>query len=255
MSLTNKTITSTAWSTGGLFVGQGLNLLRLAVLARLLTPEDFGVYAMVMVFYMFLTNAGDLGSSAVIVQRRELTRSLLGTVFWLNVGFGALLGLVCVRPRPRGRRALRGAQGGHAARVDGRCCSRSRRSATCTRRSLRRELRFKRLTGRRSRGQRDLPRSPPSTSPGAASATSPSACRCDLPRADLHVAAVAGDALPPGDGVFDRDDFRSILGFSVNLTAFNFVDYAAVKRGTSSSSASSSEAPRSAPTTSASGWC
>ena len=224
MSLTNKTITSTAWSTGGMLVGQGLNLLRLAILARLLTPEDFGVYAMVMVFYMFLTNAGDLGSSAVIVQRRELTRSLLGTVFWLNVGFGALLGLVVFALAP----AIGALYG------EPRVSTLLAWMAVLFPVSalgyvhgalLRRELRFKRLTGA------DL----------AANAISSVASVYLAWRGFGYFAfgfQVISHALiytsllwlatryRPAM-VFDRDDFRSILGFSANLTAFNFVDYAA----------------------------
>ena len=94
MSLARKTLSSTAWSTTGLVLDQAINLLRLAILARLLTPADFGLYAMAMVFYLFLMTAGDLGMSAAIVQRKSPSESLLSTIFYTNLGFGLCLTLL-----------------------------------------------------------------------------------------------------------------------------------------------------------------
>lgn len=91
MSLAKKTVASAAWTTISLVVNQIINLIRLAVLARILSPGDFGVYAMVMIFYMFLTTAGDLGSSSAIVRKENTTHKFLSTMFFTNVGFGCLL--------------------------------------------------------------------------------------------------------------------------------------------------------------------
>lgn len=57
-------------------------------LVRLLSPGDFGVVALCSVITGFITLLGDLGTSAAIVQRRELNPRLLSSVWWLNVVVG-----------------------------------------------------------------------------------------------------------------------------------------------------------------------
>lgn len=71
-----------------------LQLCSVALLARLLTPSDFGVYAMVAVFTGFLGRFRDLGLSAATVQRAEVEHSQASTLFWVNVAGGLILMIV-----------------------------------------------------------------------------------------------------------------------------------------------------------------
>jgi PST family polysaccharide transporter len=64
------------------------------VLARLLTPSDFGLVAMVTTFSLLLVNFGFNGLTEAIVQRDEISHALASTLFWVNVSFGFLLTLV-----------------------------------------------------------------------------------------------------------------------------------------------------------------
>jgi len=68
-----------------------LNLGSTAVLARLLTPEDFGIMAMVMAIIGFVISFRSLGLSMSIVQRDYIERQQLNTLFWTNAGFGMLM--------------------------------------------------------------------------------------------------------------------------------------------------------------------
>src|SRR5688572_13847465 len=68
-----------------------LQLVSVALLARLLTPADFGVYAMVAVFTGFIGRFRDLGLSAATVQRAEVDHSHASTLFWVNVAGGLIL--------------------------------------------------------------------------------------------------------------------------------------------------------------------
>ena len=63
------------------------------VLARLLTPEDFGIVAIALVVSMLLDQILDLGTGAAIIQRKSVDDKLLNSVFYLNLALGALLGL------------------------------------------------------------------------------------------------------------------------------------------------------------------
>lgn len=60
------------------------------VLARLLTPHEFGLAAMVLVFGTLALIFSDLALGAALVQRRALTERERSTVFWLSLGAGAV---------------------------------------------------------------------------------------------------------------------------------------------------------------------
>ncbi len=78
------------------------------VLARLLTAEDFGLQAMVLVTTGFLALFRDAGLSAVTVQRDNLSHDQVSTLFWINAAVGSV---VCVARRHRDRLSLDGGTG------------------------------------------------------------------------------------------------------------------------------------------------
>ncbi len=69
-----------------------LNLGRVAILARLLTPDDFGLVGMVTVVTGFVVLFKDAGLSLATVQRKEITHEQISNLFWANVA----LSLVCM---------------------------------------------------------------------------------------------------------------------------------------------------------------
>lgn len=77
-----------------------LQLCSTAILARLLTPADFGVYAMVAVFTGFIGRFRDLGLSAATVQRAEINHGHASTLFWVNVAGGVGLMIIALAISP-----------------------------------------------------------------------------------------------------------------------------------------------------------
>jgi O-antigen/teichoic acid export membrane protein len=71
-----------------------------AVMARLLAPEDFGIQGMALVVMGLLSVFGDFGLSAATVQRDNITHEQLSTLFWINVGIGGLLSLIAAALSP-----------------------------------------------------------------------------------------------------------------------------------------------------------
>ena len=65
------------------------------VLARLVAPRDFGLVGMVTAFTGFLGLLRDGGLSMAAVQRSTVTRDQTSTLFWINLGVGALLATLC----------------------------------------------------------------------------------------------------------------------------------------------------------------
>lgn len=72
----------------------GAQFATIVVLARLLEPSAFGLVAMTAVAIAFLELFKDLGLSAATVQRPALTHAQVSTMFWLNVGLGAMAALL-----------------------------------------------------------------------------------------------------------------------------------------------------------------
>ncbi len=68
-----------------------IQLTSTVILARLLTPDDFGVVAMVTAFTAFAGLFRDMGLSAAAVQKPDLTAAQQDNLFWLNVAAGACL--------------------------------------------------------------------------------------------------------------------------------------------------------------------
>jgi PST family polysaccharide transporter len=70
------------------------------VLARLLTPEDFGLIGLTVVFTGFANLFSDLGLGAALVQRKDITDRDLNFVFWLNLLTGITLTIVTILCAP-----------------------------------------------------------------------------------------------------------------------------------------------------------
>jgi PST family polysaccharide transporter len=66
----------------------------LMVLARLLTPKDFGLLGMVTAFTGVLNLFRDFGLSVATVQRDTVTEAQTSTLFWINVLAGVILTVV-----------------------------------------------------------------------------------------------------------------------------------------------------------------
>lgn len=89
--------TITMMSQGAKFL---LGLVSTVVMARLLTPSDFGVVAKIAIFIGFAELAKDLGLSMASVQRPDVTHRLASNLFWINIGLSGLLGVAVAAIAP-----------------------------------------------------------------------------------------------------------------------------------------------------------
>lgn len=69
----------------------GLSLIAAIVLARLLTPEDFGVVAMVVPFVILTNSMANQGFQTTLIQAPDLTRPQASTFFWFALRANLLL--------------------------------------------------------------------------------------------------------------------------------------------------------------------
>jgi PST family polysaccharide transporter len=70
------------------------------VLARLLSPQDFGLQGMVFAVMGFLALFQGAGLGMATVQRLEVTHGQNSTLFWINVAIGIILAALCVALAP-----------------------------------------------------------------------------------------------------------------------------------------------------------
>lgn len=70
-----------------------VQLIATLVLARLLTPADFGVVTMVTTFSLLFSSFGLNGFTEVILQREDITHFLASNLFWINLCAGVFLAI------------------------------------------------------------------------------------------------------------------------------------------------------------------
>lgn len=91
---------------GGLvtMVAHGLkfavSIIATAVLARLLTPQDYGLIGMVAVATQFVAMFKDMGLSLATIQRSEINYDQISTLFWVNVSISAGIMLLMMLAAP-----------------------------------------------------------------------------------------------------------------------------------------------------------
>ena len=87
-SLGARTLGGLGWSSLTVVLKAALTLLVLAVLSRLLTPNDFGLVGIVWILMELATRFGQTGIGHALIQRTELTDSHVGVGFTLSVALG-----------------------------------------------------------------------------------------------------------------------------------------------------------------------
>ena len=98
--LTQRVVHAGSWVFISRASVRSLSLSRTVILARLLTPEDFGVMAIALVVRFFLEVATSAGFGAALVQRQGDIRDYLDTAWSLNILRGVLLATVLLLGAP-----------------------------------------------------------------------------------------------------------------------------------------------------------
>ena len=93
-SLTRRTARGMAWAYGSYVGGRVLVLLATAILARLLTPEEFGLVALALTFTAFLDMLKDFGVAEALIIVKEDEVAEKAETAWVVMQAGGLLLLV-----------------------------------------------------------------------------------------------------------------------------------------------------------------
>lgn len=95
-----RTLRGMFWAYGSYVGGRLLVLLSIAILARLLTPAEFGLVAFAVTVTALLDTVADLGVSQALIVTREGVKERAHTAWTLGVGIGTLLALLTAAISP-----------------------------------------------------------------------------------------------------------------------------------------------------------
>ena len=96
MSLKAKVVTGTKWVAFANIFKQILQVLSLVIFARLLSPDDFGLFALMMIFVSFLVMFTDMGTASALVHIKNPSNKLLSSVLFFNLFIGTLFCLLLI---------------------------------------------------------------------------------------------------------------------------------------------------------------
>jgi PST family polysaccharide transporter len=74
----------------------GLQVGSIAIIARLIPPADYGIYAMALPGVMIGIALSNFGLPQAIVQRRTITHLHVSALFWLNLGFALPITVIMI---------------------------------------------------------------------------------------------------------------------------------------------------------------
>lgn len=84
-SLKDKTVKGTFWSAADTFLAQGVAFVVGIVLARLLTPEEYGLIGIVTIFTTVMLGVVDSGFSNALIRKKHVTKEDYNTLFIFNL--------------------------------------------------------------------------------------------------------------------------------------------------------------------------
>jgi len=88
MSLKQKTVSGLLWSFIDTIAGQGITFVVGIILARLLSPREFGLIGMIIVFISISESFIDSGFKNALIRKKDCTQTDFSTVFFFNLAVG-----------------------------------------------------------------------------------------------------------------------------------------------------------------------
>lgn len=100
MSLHKSALKGFQWTSISTLTVTALQFITIVILARLLSPEAFGLVAILTVVVGFSQVFMDMGLSQAIIHRQDATHSQLSSLYWLNIAAGLVLSIVVYLAAP-----------------------------------------------------------------------------------------------------------------------------------------------------------
>ncbi len=100
-SLKDKTVKGVGWSFADSILGAGITFLVGIVLARLLSPNEYGLIGIITIFITVLDSIVDSGFSNALIRKKDVTNNDYDTMFITNMAISiALFALMYLSAKP-----------------------------------------------------------------------------------------------------------------------------------------------------------
>ncbi len=93
-NLKKKTISGVAWNFAGNTANRIVQFVISIVLARLLTPSDYGLLGLIAIFMAIASTFIDSGFTSALIQYKDRTEKDLNTVFYVNLGMSTFMYII-----------------------------------------------------------------------------------------------------------------------------------------------------------------
>ena len=90
-NLKQKAASGMVWTSIQKFAGIGIQFISGIILARLLTPEDYGCIGMLSIFMVIANSFVDGGFASALIQKKRPTQEDYSTIFFWNLGMSLLM--------------------------------------------------------------------------------------------------------------------------------------------------------------------
>ena len=100
LGLKSRSIAAVWWSAIDVAGRQGIQFVVMLILARLLSPAEFGILGMLTLFIALGASIVDSGFGSALIQRKEITEADKSSVFFFNAAMGALMALTISSAAP-----------------------------------------------------------------------------------------------------------------------------------------------------------
>lgn len=98
--LKSRSITALGWSSVDVAGRQGIQFVVMLILARLLSPAEFGLLGMLSLFIALAGSIVESGFGSALIQRKEITEADKSSVFLFNAAMGVLMALTISSAAP-----------------------------------------------------------------------------------------------------------------------------------------------------------
>lgn len=90
MTLKQKTVSGVIWSIIDSFAGNGIQFIVGIILARILSPREFGLIGMLTIFIALSQSFIDSGFTNALIRKKDCTQTDYSTVFYFNFVIGII---------------------------------------------------------------------------------------------------------------------------------------------------------------------
>lgn len=94
MNFSSKVFGGVKWTTAGTVIMALVAILKISILTRFLSKEDFGLVAIVTFVLTFMELFNDMGISTGILHKQKISQEEYSSLYWINLFFSVLLYII-----------------------------------------------------------------------------------------------------------------------------------------------------------------